>query len=139
MTLPTVNTVWPLAKEGFLHGVIDVAAADVSAYLLDASYGYDPTQQFVADLGATIITNGISALLTGLDVGNGVATCSPNTATFTDPAGVAKAMAIAQNTGTPATDLLFGLIVQNADTTPMDETFAGGVKTYTFATNLFYI
>lgn len=138
MSLPSGNTVYPTALGHFLAGDIDLTSTTVVVYALDATYSYNPTDEFVADLGGSIAGGPIT--MASIDVTGGVVTSTPMTCLFPAASGGPwTALAIAQDTASPSTDLLLALIVRNADTTPVNVTTTGVDITYTFLLNLFFI
>lgn len=57
------NRLYPLARQSFAEAQIDWTSNDIKIAALTAAYVYDATDQFVTDLGATIV--GRSANLSG--------------------------------------------------------------------------
>lgn len=133
MTLPSTNLMYPKGLDALLQAQIDVIGMNIAAYALDASYSYDETDQFVADLGTSVKGGPIN--LTAKAVASGNLTVGA----VTFPAatgGPWLAFAIAENTGTPAVDQLIALIVQNSDSTPINQGTVGAAITYVFAFGL---
>lgn len=94
------NTVYPLAKQGFMSKQIDLVNDSIKVALLTSSYTYSAAHQFVSDLGANIVARSVA--LTGKSVTNGVFNAaSPVTAAAVTGSAVAK---LAVFDDTPGTD-----------------------------------
>lgn len=140
MSLPSSNTVYPKAKEGFLSGAIDLLTTNVGVYAVGSGYSYSDTDEFVSVISADILTGGGPIIMSSIAVTAGVVTASPMVADFTGPSGGnIMALVVAEANGAPSTDRLLAIITRNADTTPMNEPTSGTDLPYTFTSNLFYI
>lgn len=101
------SAVYPKAKERALGAGLDLANADVRVMLVRSTYSYDPTDEFVADLGA--VDNGRSAALSGKSITDGVFDATDSTLNATG-ANASNALVVFIHTGNDATARLIAYI-----------------------------
>lgn len=95
--------VYPLAKQAFESGTIDLTSASIKVVLLTSAYTYSSTHQFLSDLTGTIATSGNLASKT---VTNGVFDAADVTLTAVASGSTIAALAGFKDTGTGSTSPL---------------------------------
>lgn len=75
------SAVYPLAKQAFLSGGINLTSDDIRVMLVKSTYTYSAAHQYVSDISTN--DNGRSAALSGKSVTNGVFNASNTTLTAT--------------------------------------------------------
>lgn len=109
------NTIYPSARESYLTGGLDWGSDDMRVILLDSTYVYDPTDDFLDDVpgGARLATSGS---LTGKTTTDGVADADDVTFPTVAAGDTVTSVIIYKHTGTESTS---DLVLY------MDETAAG--------------
>lgn len=109
------SAIYPLAKQKFLSGAIDLTTDTIKAALVDTgTYTYSGTDEFLDDLSG-VATSSASPIYVTIDnksVTNGVFDTSDDTDTFTavDAGNNLEAIVVFKDTGTPATSPLICFI-----------------------------
>lgn len=102
------NALYDKGREGFLIGVIDIAADDIIVLLVTAGYTADmATDEFIDDLGANIVDR--SANLSGKTTAAGVFDAANETLSAVTGSAVTQ-LVIAKDTGNDATSRLIARI-----------------------------
>jgi hypothetical protein len=103
------NVLFPKGKQNLLEADIDFAASNMKFILVESTYTYDSTDEFVDDITPASNDNGRSANLSGKTTTNGVADCDDTTITAT-AAVACNAVILFYDTGSDATALLLAYI-----------------------------
>lgn len=103
------NAAFPLNKKALLDGLVALLTADIKVLMVTASYTYDAADEFVSDLGATILTAGRSPDLTSKVTTGGIFDAADPTLPAVNSGQTAAALILYINTGADATSrvLLF--------------------------------
>ena len=101
------NAIYPLAKQAFLSGTINMASGTIQVALVANAYTYSSTDQFWSNVSSSVV--GSPVTLTSVSVTNGVFNAA--NATFSAVTGnQVKSAVIFNNTGTPSTSQLIAYI-----------------------------
>jgi hypothetical protein len=95
--------VYPLAKQSFISGGINLTSATVKIVLLTSAYSYNAAHQFYSDLAGVIVASGALASKT---VTNGVFDAADVTLTAVTAGSTIVALAGYVDTGTTTTSNL---------------------------------
>jgi hypothetical protein len=125
------NAVYPLCKQAFLSGNINVTSDTIKAVLVSTAYTYSATHQYLSDLGANTI--GTAVTMTSVTDTNGVLNAS-SPFSFTGLSSTASAnLVYYKSTGTSSTSPLIaffdtgtGLPVALTGVTEVDVTIDAG-------------
>jgi hypothetical protein len=110
--------VYPLAKQSFISGGIDLTSSNVKIVLLTSAYTYSATHQFLTDLTGSIVTSGNLASKT---VVNGVFDAADVTFTAVTTGSTVASLVGYKDTGTGSTSPLiwindgFSLVTNGGD------------------------
>lgn len=101
------NVLYPLAKQAFLAGDLDMDANDIKVSLVLSTYTYSASHQYRSSI--TSYENGTSANLASKTVTNGVFDAADTSLTAT-AASACNALVIFQDSGSAATSRLIAYI-----------------------------
>jgi hypothetical protein len=118
------NTVYPLAKEGFMSEDIDLLVDTISIQMFADDSVYDATDEFLSDVTGTQV--GSPVTITSKDVTDGQFTSTTPSLLFTPPGGfTVTTLVIYVNTGSDATSRVLSWIDTKGDTTPISMVTTG--------------
>lgn len=100
------NLLYPLGKKAFLDGDIDLLSDDIKAALLTSSYSYSAAHQYRSDLGANILTDGVSPNLSTKSTTAGVFDADNTTLPTVTGSQTAAKLVLFKDTGNAATSPL---------------------------------
>ena len=106
-----MNTLYPLAREKYLTGVLDWSSDDIKVALLDNTYTYSGTDEFLDDLTGIVATSGN---LTGKTTTGGVADANDVTFPAVALGDTIVSVVIYRDTGTAATSDLIAFMGTSA-------------------------
>lgn len=94
------NTLFPKGAEKLLSGAIDLTTATIKATIVPSSYTYDPSDEFLADIGSVL---GTAQTCGSKTVTGGVFDCADLTWSAVAGGSTAKAVVYYKDTGNSAT------------------------------------
>lgn len=97
------SSIYPLARQAFLSGSINLGSDTIKVMLLGSAYTYSGSHQFQSDLSGTIQASGA---LGGISVTNGTFNANPVTLSAVTTGQTITALAGYKDTGTPTTSPL---------------------------------
>ncbi len=97
------NAAFPINKKALLDGNIDFLGDDIRVMMVTSGYTYDAGDEFVADIGANILTNGRSPALASKTTTGGVFDAADPTLPTVNSGQTADALILFQHTGSDAT------------------------------------
>lgn len=97
------SAIYPLARQAFLSGSINLGSDTIKVVLLTSAYTYSGSHQFLSDLTGTIAASGALASKT---VTNGTFNASPVTLSAVTTGSTIAALAGYKDTGTGSTSNL---------------------------------
>lgn len=100
------NVLYPLAKKAFLDADIDLLADDLKVALVTSSYSYSASHQYRSDLGANILTDGVSGNLSTKSTTAGVFDADNVTLATVTGSQTAAAIILFKDTGSSGTSPL---------------------------------
>lgn len=98
------NVLFPLGAQKFLSGAIDLTTATIKACIVPSTYSYDPTDEFLSDLGTRLGTDQTCGSKT---VTGGVFDCADITWSAVAAGSTAKAVVYYKDTGVAGTSPVF--------------------------------
>lgn len=101
------SAVYPLAKEAFLSGDIDLTADDIKFAFLTSAYSYSGTDQFYDDLSGVVAA---STNLASKTVANGVFDAADHLVSSVTGGSTIVAIALYKDTGSTSTSPLICFI-----------------------------
>jgi hypothetical protein len=95
--------VYPLAKQSFISGAIDLTSVNLKVALLDSSYTYSSSHQYINATGFSGATIATSGNLASKTVTNGVFNAANITLTAVATGHTISALAVYRDSGSSAT------------------------------------
>lgn len=117
--------VYPEAVDAFLVGDVDVVADTIKAMLVDATYAYSDTHEFLASVPAASRV-GTAVTLTGKSVAAGVFIAGDITFVAVPAGDTATGVIVYQDSGVEATSRLLVHFDAKADSVPLAVETNGG-------------